>query len=485
MNALHHPAAPCSNPPSSKRGAVASDASLAASWSRRQFLRTAAMTALGAPFLLCSRQALGRRIIPPNGKLRHACIGVGGMGWNDLHNFLDHPRVEIVALCDVDSSHLEQAAKVVPTARLYGDWRELLEEGAIDSVNLAVPDHTHFSIAYSAIQRGKHVYCQKPMCHDVVEVRTLTEAAAKAGVVTQLGTQFAATVHERTAVLWLKQRRIGKVKHAYLCSNRPGAVETYRLKGPRPAHGQPPPKNLNWDHWIGTAPFRPYVPDIYHPTKWRAWQDFGTGWSGDIGCHIFDPIWKGLNMEPCLTVSAEVQQSWKDSPARRADTWPQADHITWTFPANDRIDGDRLVLEWFDGSFYPPREIRELYSKDLTEYPSESSMLIGTEGALLIPLGMPPQLLPEAKFPNVKRPKLREENHYHLFADACLGGAPTESLFARTGPMTESILLGTVAIRVPGQKLEWDTEAMKITNTPEANRFLRRTYRKGWHLAEF
>ncbi len=446
------------------------------------------MTAIGAPFLLSSRAAFARpRVIPPDGKLHHACIGVGGMGWNDLHNFLDHKRVEIVALCDVDSSHLEQAAKVVPGARLYGDWRELLEkEGdAIDSVNVAVPDHTHFSIAYSAVQRGKHVYCQKPMCHDVLEVRTLTEAAAKAGVVTQLGTQFAATVHERTAVLWLKQGRIGKIQHAYLCSNRPGAVETYRLKGPRPAHGEPPPKNLNWDHWIGTAPFRPYVPDIYHPTKWRAWQDFGTGWSGDIGCHIFDPVWKGLDMKPCLTVTAEVQESWKDSPARRADTWPQADHITWTFPANDKIQGDSLVLEWFDGAFYPPRHIRELYSKDLTEYPPESSMLIGTEGALLIPLGMPPQLLPEVKFQGVKRPKLREENHYHLFADACLGGPPTQSLFARTGPMTESILLGTVAIRLPGEKLAWDTAAMKVTNNEEANRYLRRTYRQGWRLAEF
>ena len=198
-----------------------------------------------------------------------------------------------------------------------------------------------------------------------------------------------------------KEGRIGKVTHAYLCSNRPGAVEDYRLKGPRPAIGQEPPASLNWDLWLGTAPVRPYAPDIYHPTKWRAWQDFGTGWSGDIGCHIFDPVWKGLGLQAPLTVSAEVQESWKNSPARRGDTWPQGDHIIWTFPGNEKIGGGELVLEWFDGEYYPPERIRKLYSEDLKEYPPESSMLIGTEGSLLIPHDGPPQLLPEEKFSSV------------------------------------------------------------------------------------
>ena len=189
----------------------------------------------------------------------------------------------------------------------------------IDSINAAVPDHSHFSIAYSAIQKGKHVYCQKPLCHDVAEVRELTQAAIAKGVVTQLGTQLASTIHDRTAVLWLKEGRIGKIKRAYLCSNRPGAIEDYRLRGPRPAAGQEPPKSLAWDLWIGTAPARPYAPEIYHPTKWRAWQDFGTGWSGDIGCHIFDAVWKGLDLKPASTVQAEVQESWKTSPDRRAE----------------------------------------------------------------------------------------------------------------------------------------------------------------------
>jgi predicted dehydrogenase len=457
-------------------------------WSRRQFLRRATVFGLSAPFLALPRGAgAGTRVISANEKLSHACIGVGGMGANDLQNFLQHKRVQVVALCDVDSNILNQAAKSVPGARLYVDWRELLEKEGdrIDSVNAAVPDHTHFSIAYSAIQRGKHVYCQKPLCHDIAEVRLLTEASIQKGVFTQLGTQMAADVHDRTTVRWLREGRIGKIQHAYLCSNRPGAVQDYRLEGPRPAEGEEPPKNLNWDLWLGTAPVRAYAAGIYHQTKWRAWLDFGTGWSGDIGCHIFDAVWKGLEMRPALTAVAEVQESWLKSAARRADNWPQGDHITWTFPGNDKIEGKELVLEWFDGEFFPPENIRKLYSADLKEYPPESAMLIGTGGALLHGLGYPPQLLPEDKFMNVKRPELPPRNHYHHWVDAILGGEKNESYFAQTGPMTESILLGTVAIRAPNQKLEWDNARMRVTNVADANRFVSRKYREGWHLARF
>ncbi len=449
-------------------------------FSRRRFLQTSASAVVAAPFVSPSLRAAS-----PNGKLNHACIGVGGMGWSDLQNFQQHPRTEIVALCDVDANNLKRAAAKVPGARTYTDWRELLakEGDKIDSVNIAVPDHSHFPIAMTAIQRGKHVYCQKPMCHDVAEVRALTEAAVRRGIISQLGTQMASGIGDRTAVALLRAGAIGKIKHAYLCSNRPGAVENYRLVGPRPAQGQTPPPHLSWDLWVGTAPMRPYAPDIYHSTKWRAWQDFGTGWSGDIGCHVFDPVWKGLGMKAPTSVIAEVQQSWKDSPARRADTWPQGAHITWMFPGNDLTEAREWPLEWFDGEFYPPKEIRALYSSDMNEYPAESAMIIGTEGALLSILGRPPALLPEDKFKDYSRPKPKERNHYHHFVDACLGGEKTESHFAQSGPMTEAILLGTVAIRVPNQKLEWDAQRMKFPNYPEAERFLRRKYREGWAVA--
>ncbi len=449
---------------------------------RRRFLRDIALAGCATPVVFPS---LVRAAGAANTKLNHACIGVGGMGANDLQSFLRHPRVQVVALCDVDTGTLDKAAKAAPGARLYTDWRELLEKEGdkVDSINAAVPDHMHFPISYSAIQRGKHVYCQKPLCHDVAEVRALTKAATSKGVVTQLGTQFAASHGDRATVQLLRDGAIGKIKHAYLCSNRPGAVENYRLVGPRPATGQPPPANLKWDLWLGTAPERPFAPGIYHSVKWRAWLDFGTGWSGDIGCHIFDATWKGLGLQPPLTVQAEVQDSWKNSPARRADVWPQGDHITWTFPGNTLTEGKELTVEWFDGAFYPPKEIRALHSLD--DYPPESAMLIGTEGALLHQLGRPPILLPENKFEKLERRKFEPRDHYHHFVDACLGLVKNESHFAQTGPMTEAILLGTVAIRNPDERLVWNHADMKFSGHAAANKMLRRSYRAGWNIGGF
>jgi len=448
--------------------------------SRRNFLRTVGTVAIGAPLFLDMAFAG-----VPARKLRHACIGVGGMGSYDLQNFKSHPDVEIVALCDVDENHLKKAAELIPGARLYTDWRELLKKESknIDSVNVTVPDHNHYIIAKSAIDAGKHVYCQKPMCHDVAEVRELTKATVKKGVVTQLGTQIASSVGDRTAVKWIKEGIIGKVKHAYLCSNRSG-IAGYRLEGPRPESSQEVPATLDWDKWLGTAPERPFAPNIYHPGIWRTWQDFGTGWSGDIGCHIFDAVWKGLDLKAPLTVEAEVQQSWKDSAERRGDTWPQGNHISWSFPGNDKIASDVLPLEWFDGEFYPPEEVRGLYNNG-EKYPEEAAMLIGTEGALLIPHGGTPVLLPESKFKNINYPKLDERNHYHHFVDGCLEKAKPESHFAQSGPMTEAILLGTVAIRVPDVVLKWDSTNMKFPNYPEAEKYLRRSYRKGWEVKGF
>ena len=444
--------------------------------SRRQFVKTSAAVAVATPFL----GACLARGAEANSKLNHACIGVGGMmGGNDLQNFKQHPKVEIVAICDVDENHLKKAAELVPQARQYRDWREMLEKegNRIDSVNATVPDHMHYPIALRAIQAGKHVYCQKPMCHDVAEVRSLTEASVKMKVVTQLGTQFASSVSERAAVQLMRQGVVGKIKRVVMCANRPGAIENYRLVGPRPAQGTPPPPTLKWDCWLGSAPERPFAPEIYHPVKWRAWQDFGTGWSGDIGCHLFDAPWKGLGLQAPKNVVADVQESWRDSAARRADVWPQSQHITWTFPGNSMTDGD-LTVEWFDGEMFPPKEIKSLFT--LEEYPTESVMLVGTEGAMLLPLGASAYLLPEDKFKQQTRPKFENRNHYHHFVDACLGGEKTECRFAQSGPMAEAILLGTVAIRVPGKKLEWNSSAMKIPNAPEAEKYLRRNYRPGW-----
>lgn len=417
----------------------------------------------------------------PPGKLRLACVGIGGIGKHDLKNFAEHPDAEVAALCDVDAGILETRAKEFPNARKYSDWRKMLgEEGArIDAVHIAVPDHMHASIAMAAIRARKHVYLQKPMCHDVAEVRALTGAAAEAGVVTQLGTQQASGMGDRMAVAHLKAGAIGKLKHVCMSANRPGAIERYRLVGPMPEKGEDPPPGLEWDLWLGSAPPREYAPKIYHPMLWRSWQDFGTGWSGDIGCHIFSAFWMAFSPGPPKSVTAEVQDSWRKDPLRLAQTWPQSNHITWEFEGNGNTDGD-FKVEWFDGLFFPPEEIRAMYPYQGATYPGEAAMFVGTEGALLLPHASGPLLLPREKFASYPQPKIEPRNHYHHFIDACLGRARTESGFDVTGPMSETVLLGTVAVRMPDRVLQWDAKAMRVPNYPEAERYLRRKYRDGW-----
>ena len=451
---------------------------------RRRFLQSTAATVtastLGFPAITRSKS--------PNGKIQHACIGVGGMGAGDLQNFNSHGETEIVAMCDVDSTHLDKALKVPSKEpRRYSDWRELLakEGDKIDSVNVAVPDHMHAAIGLAAIRAGKHVYCQKPMCHDVAEVRAMNLESKRMGVVTQLGTQHASGFGDRMAVHFLKQGAIGKIKHVYLCSNRPGAIEHYRLEGPRPEKGETPPATLAWDLWLGTAPVRDFAPKIYHPTVWRCWQDFGTGWSGDIGCHIFDAPWKALGLTAPKSIIADVQESWQKSPSRRADNWPQTDHITWVFPGTEMTADKEITVEWFDGLHYPPDDIRKLYTDRFPgqTYPGEAAMFIGTEGAMLLPHTSGPLFFPADKFASLEKPKLEPRNHYHHFLNAILGTAKNESHFQQTGPMTEAILLGTVAIRTPDTLLEWDAPNLKIPNNEGANKLLRRTYRQGWEVA--
>ena len=452
-------------------------------FNRRDFFKGAGALA-GISLAGCSTVPPRRTVFGPDDKLRHACVGVGGMGFNDLRNFLSHKRVEIVALCDVDANNLAKAAQLAPNARTYTDWREMLEkEGdAIDSVNIAVPDHQHAIIALAAMRRGKNVYCQKPLCHDVAECREVALEAERCRVVTQLGTQYAAGGGDRLGVGFLRAGTIGAVKKVYLTSNRTGA-EKYRLAGPRPAQGVPPPKTLAWNLWLGTAPARPYAEKIYHPMIWRSWQDFGTGWSGDIGCHIFDAVWKGMNLGNAAprTVRAQVQESWKNTPARRADVWPQSNHVTWEFDGVPASGGKPFTMEWFDGEFYPPEDGQAL-ARDagLEKFPEEAAMVFGTEGAILIPHQKLPFLLPKAKFASVKFEKPPFKNHYHDFADGCLGVSENASPFQKTGPMAETIILGTVAIRRPDETLRWNADALAFDGNPAATALLRRTYRTGW-----
>ena len=444
-----------------------------------------ASAAWGAVGIFAECSAAQPRAISPNGKLCHACIGVGGMGGADLGNFKSHPRAQIVAICDVDKTRLAKAAAGLPGVRTYADWRELLskEGDAVDSVNVATPDHMHAAITLTALRARKHVYCQKPLCHDVAECRALSQAVKDSGLVTQLGTQYCALVGDRMAVHYLSHGAIGEVRRIILFCTRKA---TSRIPGPRPARGSPAPESLAWDLWLGSAPARDYAPEIYHPFKWRAWQDFGTGMMGDNGCHFFDSSWKGVGLTAPLSVKAEVQASWKDTPARRADTWPQSQHVTLTFPGNERSGGKEITVEWFDGDMKTPPDIQK-YATDagLAQFPEEGSLVVGTEGVLFMPHGTAPRLLSaNGRLDKYPKPKLAPHaNHYHHFLDACLGGEKTESDFTRTGPMNEALLLGTIAARFPDALLQWDAANMRITNVEAANTLVGRTYRKGWNIA--
>ncbi|MFO7937332.1 MAG: Gfo/Idh/MocA family oxidoreductase [Kiritimatiellia bacterium] len=426
----------------------------------------------------------------PNSKLNHACIGVGGMGGADISNIKTHPRTQIVALCDVDSVRLARAGKKFPGARTYTDWREMLakEGDRIDSVNIAVPDHNHTVIAANAMRAGKHVYCQKPLCHEIEEARLLCNIAKEAGVVTQLGVQFSAGIGDRMNVEYLRQNAVGTVEHVYLFSTRSGVS---RIETTRPAPA-PVPDTLNWEIWLGTAPYRPYAKKLYHPLLWRIWRDFGSGWVGDIGCHLHSSIWKGLGLTAPIDVKAEVQESWKNTPARFNDTWPVGAHITWTYPGSVKTGGRPLTVDWYDGKagssaahLLPPPELQELARKvGFEKLPSEGSVVAGSEGWILMPHGSAPRIIMKNKgAQKPQKPVLPKwPNHYHEFLNGCVDGHRTSADFSKVGPMVESVLLANVAERVYDTLLEWDAGKMRIMNSDKADAFLRRSYRPGWKL---
>ena len=441
--------------------------------SRREFLKVSLSTGLVGVAL--PKTALTKS---SNERIQHGSIGVGGMGWGDIQQIGSHPDVEIVAICDVDTARMAEAAKKFPNARRYQDWCELLEkeDNKIDSVNVSTPDHMHAPITMTAINRGKHVYCQKPLTHDVYEARRIATAAAKANVITQMGIQVNASIGYRMAVKMIRDGVIGKVKRVYAWSNKP--VGNYRPLGPRPTGADVVPATLDWDAWLGTAPVRPYKHGTYHPTWWRGWQDFGVGWLGDMGCHILDTPYLALKLGAPIRIRAQVEPAWRDAPSRRTETWPTWQVVHYTFAGNELTADQTLELTWSDGDKYPPDHLRQHI--DNHEFPKQGSLLLGEAGTLLLPHGGGPQLFPETTFRGFKHPTLASRNHYHHWIDACRHKSETAAGFDYAGALTEVVLLGTVALRCPDKELAWDAVQMKVTNFPGANQYLRRLYRTGW-----
>lgn len=437
--------------------------------SRRAFVQSLAAASAALP-LVSSRTV---RAADPATMLNLASIGVGGKGWSDLTGISASPHVNVVAICDVDEGpkHLGQAAEKFPKAEKYTDWRKVLERKDIEAVQVSTPDHMHTLIALTAIQMGKPVFCQKPLTHTVQESRRLTEAAKKAGVVTQMGNQIQSNKEYRTAVRLVHDGAIGKVKEVY--SWQSGTPRWPRALD-RPPGQDVIPGTLHWDNWLGVAPVRPYKAEIYHPFNWRGWQDFSNGQLGDFGCHILDPVFMALELGAPTTIKA-------DAPAMNQESWTKWATVEYEFPGTKHTASSTVKVTWYDGDgVTPPRQL--LGIGENIKLPGSGSLIIGEKGSLLVPHVAMPQLLPADKFVDYKVPELDKVDHYTSFADACRGVGKTTSHFGYSGPLTEAVLLGTIAIRTPGELLRWNSTAMKIDGSTKANHLLSKEYRKGWEL---
>ena len=442
--------------------------------SRRELLRQATLAGAVVPFagLPISAATRGARAAA-NDRLRLAGIGVGGMGAADLAALSSHPNVEVVALVDVDSGNLAAAGEKHPGARRFADFRRLFDEMAdgIDAVHVSTPDHTHAPAAMTALNHGRHVYCQKPLTHDVHEARQLRAvAASQPGLVTQMGTQIHSNTQYRTAVRLVQSGIIGTVREVHSWSGK-----TWGYDGPEPEPG-PVPAALDWNLWLGTARERPYAPKHYHPGSWRRWYDFGGGTMGDMAIHILDPVFSALALGPPRSIVSRSSAAPRDSFGMQNET-------RFTFPAG-RFTSDGFVLTWYDGGRMPDTRAWPLEKADggRIALPDQGSIFLGEKGAILLPHVAMPQLLPVATFGATPVDAAPGGNHYHLFVDACLGGPPTTCGFDYAGPLTEAVLLGTLANRFPGDELRWQPAAMTIPNHDAAAALLRRRYRTGFEV---
>jgi predicted dehydrogenase len=432
--------------------------------SRRLFLQAGAASLLTA--------ASWSRVYGANEKLRVAAVGVGGKGWSDITGVAASPNVNVVWLCDIDESqpHLGRAEAKFRHSTSCIDWRQLLKKSKeFDAVTVSTPDHMHAPVALAAMQLGKHVFCQKPLTHTVHEARQMRLAAKKYGVVTQMGNQIQSHEAYRTAVKLVHDGAIGKAKEVH--SWQSGKMG-WMLVDDRPEGADTREESVHWDEWLGVAPVRPFKQKIYHSFNWRAWQDFSNGQLGDFGCHILDPVFMALGLTAPLTVKAE-------SSAMNREVWYKWSRVEYVFPGTVRTAGKTLPLTWYDGEGKPP-SLEKLGLPEGFKLPGSASLLIGDKGSLLIPHVALPKLLPEKQYADVKMEKVPSVDHYVGWADACRGVGKTTSHFDYAGPLTETVLLGTVAMRVPGETLKWDAEAMKVTNSEKADSLLRKGYRKGW-----
>lgn len=437
--------------------------------SRRSFLAAGSGAAVA---MYVSAKTLGLEPGQPsaNNRLNVAAVGVGGMGRHDIAQAAKTENV--VAICDVDRRFAEQVAAQYPGAKIYADFRKMLEEQKdIDAVMVATPDHNHAVVTAMALKLGKHVFCQKPLTHSVGEALAIKELAAQAKTATQMGNQGQASEGARRICEYIWSGAIGKVREIHSWSNRRPDISPRGI--PRPKETPPVPDYLNWDLWLGPAPERPYHP-CYHPFAWRGWWDFGTGVLGDIGCHNLSAAFKALKLKWPVSVEA-CSTHWSAPPEITRETAPIASIVTYVFPP----EGDRpeIVLRWYDGGMMPPIP-KALGDQNI--FDGDGTLIVGDEGMLwgdrLLPeprakeVGDPPKMLP------------RSPGHYEEWIQACKGGpAPGSNFVDHAAHLAAVVLMGNIAIRTQ-KKLFWDAEKLRFTNSDEANALLNPPYRNGWSL---
>lgn len=462
--------------------AVKKNKAVSQSVSRRSFIQGAATATAST---LVSRPLSGREHDTPSNKLNIACIGIGGMGKSNLKRC---ETENIVALCDVDQEYAAPVFKKYPRAKTYVDYRVLLEKQKdIDAVIIATPDHTHAVIALAAMQLGKHVYVQKPLTHSVYEARKLTEAARQYGVATQMGNQGHSGEGARLVCEWIWSGALGNIHEVHAWTNRP--VWPQGVEVGRPPETPPVPQGLNWDLWLGPAQYRPYHP-AYPRQSWRAWWDFGTGSLGDLACHILDPAFWALSLKYPESVEGNISTYWGGFwkyTEPKNEQFPRSTIVRYQFPARDSMPP--VHLTWWDGGLMPPRP-KELAEGQRMGDDDGGLLFIGERGKLMTGCyGTNPRLLTEEGMDEFPTPEATIDRipdgsggHEQDWLRACKGGPPASAQFDYSGPLTEMVLMGNLAVRYPNRRLAWDGPNMKLTNDPEANAFVHPPYRDGWSL---
>lgn len=457
--------------------------------SRRSFVKNsfaaAALIGLSACGNLSTVRKPGQRYRSPSGKLNIALIGAGGRGAWDLYEMAGETNdFNIAGLCDLDEIYMKAKINQVCPEFIdkpyYSDYRIMLDKigKEIDAVMISTPDHSHALITLDCMKRGKHVYTQKPLTHNIFEARILKKTAKEFHLVSQMGIQNRSSNALRMGVDLLKSGVLGSIREVHLWTDRPA----WKQEISRPRETPAIPEGFDWDHWIGPAPYRPYHPS-YHPFHWRGYWDFGTGALGDMGCHIFDqPFWALDLREPASVEAVASNTGWWQPDQDLSETGPTASIIRYEFPRR----GDRapLTLYWYDGGLRPLRP--GLLEED-RELPANGMMYVGDSGTAMCAFITAPRLIPESRMKGFKFPEQivpDSPGHFKEWVDACTGNGPMPSAnFDYSSDLTETVLLGCVALRAGvGRKYLWDAKDMRVTNFPEANRYVKEEYRDGWTL---